>query len=110
MPAVIGAHCHLLARCFDLRLSGQGVSSSLARLGFQGAAGIAMVTLSTAYGLSKGLAMGSAVVILTAFNITNGGSRIIMGFLSDVIGRKLAMSLTFLSAGGAYFLLPMRTP
>jgi len=32
---------------------------------FQGAAGIAMVTLSTAYGLSKGLAMESAVAILT---------------------------------------------
>ena len=73
---------------------------------FQGAAGIAMVTLSTAYGLSKGLTMESAVVILTAFNITNGGSRIIMGFLSDRVGRNLAMSLTFLAAGVAYFLLP----
>ncbi len=73
---------------------------------FQGAAGIAMVTLSTAYGLSKGLAMESAVVILTAFNITNGGSRLIMGFFSDIVGRNLAMSLTFLAAGGAYFLLP----
>ncbi len=73
---------------------------------FQGAAGIAMVTLSTAYGLSKGLAMDSAVVILTAFNITNGGSRVIMGFLSDIVGRNLAMSLTFLAAGGAYFILP----
>lgn len=73
---------------------------------FQGAAGIAMVTLSTAYGLSKGLAMESAVVILTAFNITNGGSRLVMGFFSDMIGRNLAMSLTFLAAGGAYFLLP----
>ncbi len=73
---------------------------------FQGAAGIAMVTLSTAYGLSKGLTMESAVVILTAFNITNGGSRIIMGFLSDRVGRNLAMSLTFLAAGGAYFILP----
>ncbi len=73
---------------------------------FQGAAGIAMVTLSTAYGLSKGLTMESAVVILTAFNITNGGSRIIMGFLSDRVGRNLAMSLTFLAAGAAYFLLP----
>ena len=72
----------------------------------QGAAGIAMVTLSTAYGLSKGLTMESAVVILTAFNITNGGSRIIMGFLSDRVGRNLAMSLTFLAAGVAYFLLP----
>ena len=50
--------------------------------------------------------MESAVVILTAFNITNGGSRIIMGFLSDMVGRNLAMSLTFLAAGGAYFLLP----
>jgi len=73
---------------------------------FQGAAGIAMVTLSTAYGLSKGLTMESAVVILTAYNVTNGGSRIIMGFLSDRVGRNLAMSLTFLAAGGAYFLLP----
>lgn len=73
---------------------------------FQGAAGIAMVTLSTVYGLSKGLTMESAVVILTAFNITNGGSRIIMGFLSDRVGRNLAMSLTFLAAGAAYFLLP----
>jgi len=73
---------------------------------FQGAAGIAMVTLSTVYGLSKGLTMESAVVILTAFNITNGGSRIIMGFLSDRVGRNLAMSLTFLASGAAYFLLP----
>jgi MFS transporter, OFA family, oxalate/formate antiporter len=73
---------------------------------FQGAAGIAMVTLSTGYGLSKGLTMESAVVILTAFNITNGGSRIIMGFLSDKVGRNLAMSLTFLAAGAAYFLMP----
>jgi MFS transporter, OFA family, oxalate/formate antiporter len=73
---------------------------------FQGAAGIAMVTLSTAYGLSKGLTMESAVVILTAYNVTNGGSRIIMGFLSDRVGRNLAMSLTFLAAGAAYFLMP----
>jgi OFA family oxalate/formate antiporter-like MFS transporter len=65
-----------------------------------------MVTLSTAYGLSKGLTMESAIVILTAFNITNGGSRLIMGFFSDIVGRTLAMSLTFLAAGGAYFLLP----
>jgi len=74
---------------------------------FQGAAGIAMVTLSTAFGLSRGFSMESAVLILTAFNITNGGSRILMGFLSDRVGRNLAMSLTFLAAGGAYFLLPL---
>jgi OFA family oxalate/formate antiporter-like MFS transporter len=73
---------------------------------FQGAAGIAMVTLSTAYGLARGLTMESAVIILTAFNTTNGASRIIMGFLSDRVGRNRAMSLTFLAAGVAYFLLP----
>jgi OFA family oxalate/formate antiporter-like MFS transporter len=50
--------------------------------------------------------MESAVVILTAYNVTNGGSRIIMGFLSDRVGRNLAMSLTFFAAGGAYFILP----
>ena len=73
---------------------------------FQGAAGIAMVTLSTAYGLSKGFPMESAVIVLTAFNITNGGSRIIMGFLSDRVGRNLAMSLTFLAAGAPIFSTP----
>ena len=50
--------------------------------------------------------MESAVIVLTAFNITNGGSRVIMGFLSDRVGRNLAMSLTFFAAGGAYFILP----
>ena len=73
---------------------------------FQGAAGIAMVTLSTAFGLSRGFTMESAVVILTAFNITNGLGRIVMGYLSDRITRNLAMSLTFLAAGFAYLLLP----
>ena len=29
-----------------------------------------------------------------------------MGFFSDIVGRNLAMSLTFLAAGGAYFILP----
>jgi OFA family oxalate/formate antiporter-like MFS transporter len=73
---------------------------------FQGAAGIAMVTLSTQFGLSLGLSLGSAVVILTAFNITNGLSRLLMGHLSDIVGRNAAMSVTFLAAAGAYFVLP----
>jgi OFA family oxalate/formate antiporter-like MFS transporter len=72
----------------------------------QGAAGIAMVMLSTAFGLSRGFAMESAVVILTAFNITNGLGRLVMGYLSDLISRNLAMSTAFLAAGGAYFVLP----
>jgi OFA family oxalate/formate antiporter-like MFS transporter len=72
----------------------------------QGAAGIAMVTLSTQFGLSLGLALGSAVVILTAFNVTNGLSRLLMGHLSDVVGRNAAMSVTFYAAAAAYFILP----
>ena len=50
--------------------------------------------------------MHSAVLILTVFNITNGGSRFIMGSLSDLVGRNLAISLTFLAAGAAYLILP----
>lgn len=73
---------------------------------FQGAAGIAMVTLSTAFGLFQGFPMESAVIILTVFNITNGGSRIVMGYCSDFMGRNSAMSITFLAAGCAYFALP----
>jgi MFS transporter, OFA family, oxalate/formate antiporter len=73
---------------------------------FEGAAGIAMVTLSTAFGLARGLSMESAVVILTAFNITNGLGRIVMGYLSDRISRNQAMSLAFLASGFAYLLLP----
>ncbi len=72
----------------------------------QGAAGIAMVTLSTQFGLSLGLGLGTAVVILTAFNITSGLSRLLMGLISDMINRNLAMSVTFLAAGLAYFILP----
>jgi MFS transporter, OFA family, oxalate/formate antiporter len=53
--------------------------------------------------------MESAVVILTAFNVMNGGGRIVMGYLSDLMNRNLAMSLTFLAAGGAYLLLPYVT-
>lgn len=73
---------------------------------FQGAAGIAMATLSTAFGLSKGLAMESAVVILTSFNIMNGFGRILMGYLSDIVGRNSTMSITFFAAGCPYFALP----
>ncbi len=65
-----------------------------------------MVTLSTAFGLSKGYGLDSAVLILTAFNLTNGFGRFLGGFLSDVIGRNLTMSITFFCAGLAYMVLP----
>ncbi len=73
---------------------------------FQGAAGIAMVTLSMTFGLSRGLAVESAVVILTAFNVMNGLSRLFMGYLSDILGRNSTMSMAFFGAGCAYFVLP----
>jgi OFA family oxalate/formate antiporter-like MFS transporter len=71
-----------------------------------GAAGIAMVTLSTSFGVARGLTIAQAVVILTAFNLTNGLGRIISGYLSDLFGRNGTMSVAFVAAGFAYILLP----
>ena len=73
---------------------------------FVGAGGIAMVTLSINFGLARGLAMSEAVLILMSFNVTNGLSRLISGFLSDVFGRRITMGLAFLIAGGAYMGFP----
>jgi len=72
-----------------------------------GAAGIAMVTLSTSFGLARGLATKEAILILTAFNLTNGLSRLVSGHLSDLFGRNVTMTLAFLGAGCAYLLLPL---
>lgn len=72
----------------------------------QGAAGIAMVTLSTTFGISRGFDLEWAIVILTAFNLANGASRLITGYLSDIIGRTPTMSFTFFAAAAAYFSLP----
>lgn len=73
---------------------------------FVGGGAIAMVTQSVGFGLSQGLALGSAVVILTAFNITNGLSRILSGYFSDRLPRTATMASVFGLAGIAYFLLP----
>ncbi len=72
----------------------------------QGAASVAMVSLSVSFGVSRGFAFESAVVILTAFNVTNGLSRILTGYFSDRIHRVRTMGATFLAAGLAYLLLP----
>lgn len=72
-----------------------------------GAAGVSMTVLSTGYGLSLGLTQEGAVLILTAFNFTNGTGRLASGYFSDQLGRRRVMSLAFLAAGFAYFLLPM---
>ena len=71
-----------------------------------GAAGIAMIPLSTSFGLARGLNISQAVLILTAFNLTNGLSRPASGYLSDIIGRNVTLSLAFLAGGCAYFLMP----
>ena len=62
-----------------------------------------MVTLSVAFGLSRGFSFAEAVLILTCFNLSNGLSRIIAGYLSDLAGRRILMSITFLAASAAYF-------
>ena len=71
-----------------------------------GAAGVSMTILSTGYGLFRGYPMESAILLLTAFNLTNGASRLISGYFSDKIGRTRIMSIAFLAAGLAYFTLP----
>lgn len=72
----------------------------------QGAAGIAMVSLAVVFGLSKGFSLGSAVIILTVFNLASGLSRLLTGYISDFAGRNLTMSIFFFMAGLAYFTLP----
>ena len=71
-----------------------------------GAAGIAMITNAVPFGLSRGLTIQQAVYLVVAFNLTSGLSRLASGFLSDLMGRRMIMSLSFLAAGLAYLALP----
>jgi OFA family oxalate/formate antiporter-like MFS transporter len=73
---------------------------------FAGAAGVSMTILATEYGLFLGFSLTSSIFILTAFNLTNGVSRLISGILSDRFGRNQVMSQAFLAAALAYFVLP----
>jgi OFA family oxalate/formate antiporter-like MFS transporter len=70
---------------------------------FMGSAGISMVTLSTSYTGSLGLA---GIMVLTTFNITNGVSRIIAGTLSDAIGGQKTGCISFIISAVGYFALP----
>ena len=70
-----------------------------------GAAGIAMVPLSTAFGMSKGLDLQRAIIILMSFNLTNGLSRLISGYVSDRWSRNQILSISFVVAGAAYLIL-----
>lgn len=70
-----------------------------------GAAGISMVPLAPAFGRARGLSPQDAVLLLMAFNFTNGASRLISGYASDFIGRKPTLILSFLLAGLAYLFM-----
>jgi OFA family oxalate/formate antiporter-like MFS transporter len=72
----------------------------------QGAAGISLVMFLVPFGLSLGFQMKEAVFLLSSFNLANGVSRLISGFLSDMVGRRPVMGLSFLVSGFCYFLLP----
>jgi OFA family oxalate/formate antiporter-like MFS transporter len=65
-----------------------------------------MITLSSAVGASKGFSAGETVGLLTAFNLASGVSRLLMGYLSDRIGRRVSMSVMSAAGGAAYLCLP----
>ena len=71
-----------------------------------GAAGASMLVLATGFGLTRGLSLPQAVIILTSFNLTNGCGRLISGYFSDMAGRSQTMAVTFFCAAIAYLLLP----
>lgn len=73
---------------------------------FAGAAGASMLVLATGFGLSRGLNITHAVILLTSFNLTNGCGRLISGYFSDRIGRSRIMTVSFATAGLAYLILP----
>ena len=70
-----------------------------------GAAGISMVPLAPAFGQARGLSPQEAVLILMAFNLTNGASRLISGYVSDFLGRKSTLTVAFIMAGSSYLLM-----
>lgn len=71
-----------------------------------GSAGISIVTVGPEFGLSQGMTIQRAVVLLSTFNITNGVGRFLGGYVSDIVGRKPTLFITFLLAGLSYFGLP----
>ena len=71
-----------------------------------GAAGASMLVLATGFGLARGLSLTQAVVLLTAFNLTNGSGRLVSGFFSDRWGRSRTMALSFAAAAVAYLAMP----
>jgi len=71
-----------------------------------GAAGASMLVLATGFGLARGLSLTQAIVLLTGFNLTNGGGRLVSGFFSDRLGRSRMMAFSFAGAAVAYLIMP----
>lgn len=70
---------------------------------FVGAAGISMVSQGGNFAASIAL---PSVVVITAFNLTNGIGRIVAGSLSDFIGRNATGCVAFIMGAVGYLLLP----
>jgi OFA family oxalate/formate antiporter-like MFS transporter len=73
---------------------------------FAGAAGASMLVLATGFGLARGLNLSQSIVLLTCFNLTNGGGRLVSGFFSDWLGRSRTMAICFAGAAAAYLIMP----
>ena len=71
-----------------------------------GAAGASMLVLATGFGFARGLSLTQAAVLLTGFNLTNGGGRLVSGFFSDRLGRSRMMAISFMAAAVAYLVMP----
>jgi OFA family oxalate/formate antiporter-like MFS transporter len=77
-----------------------------------GAAGVAMVYLANAFGVARGFSIQKAILLQTAFNLTNGAGRLVSGFASDRWGRNGTLvgifflegnfNLVFTYLGGLY--------
>lgn len=70
---------------------------------FVGAAGISMVSQGAGFAASIQV---SGVIVITAFNLTNGIGRIVAGTLSDFIGRNATGCVAFVLGALGYILLP----
>lgn len=70
---------------------------------FVGAAGISMVSQGGNFAASIAL---PSVVVITAFNLTNGIGRIVAGSLSDFIGRNATGCVAFILGAVGYALIP----
>ena len=70
---------------------------------FVGAAGISMVSHGSGFASAAGV---SSVVVITAFNLTNGISRIVAGSVSDLIGRRVTACTAFILGCIGYAVLP----